>query len=231
MDWSSCGPLAIGLNNKVYLYTPRQISELCNLDEAYVCSINFHAHNPLVAVGTSQGRINLYDLEKESLLRVMRGHFNRVSSLSFGSVLFSGSKDTTILGHDIKSPNNVSMRFDGHKGEVCGLKHDPCGLASGSNDNVAMIWDINTGKERHSLQGHKAAVKALAWCPWQRGLLATGGGTTDKTMKFWNTDTGKLLSSVNTQSQVCSLIWNRNEKEILSSHGFSHNQLCIWKVT
>jgi hypothetical protein len=26
MDWSSCGPLAIGLNNKVYLYTPRQIS-------------------------------------------------------------------------------------------------------------------------------------------------------------------------------------------------------------
>lgn len=106
----------------------------------------FHSHSPIVAVGTSQGRINLYDLEKESLLRVMRGHFNRVSSLSFGSVLFSGSKDTSILGHDVRSPNNVSMRFDGHKGEVCGLKHDPCGLASGSNDNLAIIWDINTGK-------------------------------------------------------------------------------------
>jgi cell division cycle protein 20 (cofactor of APC complex) len=163
-------------------------------------------------------------------VRVMRGHYSRVSSLSFNSVLFSGSKDTTILGHDIKSPNNVMARFDGHKAEVCGLKHDASGLASGSNDNTAVIWDINAGKERFTLNGHKAAVKALAWCPWQRGLLATGGGTTDKTMKFWNTDTGKLINSVNTESQVCSLIWNRAEKEIMSSHGFSHNQLCIWKV-
>ena len=41
-------------------------------------------------------------------------------------------------------------------------------------------------KPRYQLQGHKAAVKALAWCPWQRNLLATGGGSTDKTMRFWN---------------------------------------------
>jgi hypothetical protein len=31
MDWSPQGPLAIGLNNKVYLYTPKEISELCAL--------------------------------------------------------------------------------------------------------------------------------------------------------------------------------------------------------
>ena len=24
---------------------------------------------------------------------------------------------------------------------------------------------------------HQAAVKALAWCPWQKHLLASGGGT------------------------------------------------------
>lgn len=160
----------------------------------------------------------------------MRGHFNRVSSLAFSSVLFSGSKDTTVLGHDIKCPNSVSMRFDGHRGEVCGLKHDPCGLASGSNDNTAIIWDINAGRERYTLTGHKAAVKALAWCPWQRGVLATGGGTTDKTMKFWSADNGKLLNSVNTDSQVCALLWNRNDKEIISSHGYSQNQLTVWKV-
>jgi cell division cycle 20, cofactor of APC complex len=66
------------------------------------------------------------------------------------------------------------------------LKHDACGLASGSNDNQALIWDLHTGKTRFALQGHKAAVKALAWCPWQRNLLATGGGTSDQTMRFWN---------------------------------------------
>jgi len=45
---------------------------------------------------------------------------------------------------------------------------------------------LNNGKIRYSLLGHKAAVKALAWCPWQRNLLATGGGTNDQTMRFWN---------------------------------------------
>ena len=78
------------------------------------------------------------------------------------------------------------MKLEGHRGEVCGLKHDACGLASGSNDNLAMIWDLTAGKVKHQLQGHKAAVKALAWCPWQRNLLATGGGSSDKTMRFWN---------------------------------------------
>jgi cell division cycle protein 20 (cofactor of APC complex) len=27
---------------------------------------------------------------------------------------------------------------------------------------------------------HTAAVKAIAWSPWQSSLLATGGGTNDK---------------------------------------------------
>ena len=26
----------------------------------------------------------------------------------------------------------------------------------------------------------QAAVKAIAWCPWQRNLLASGGGTADR---------------------------------------------------
>lgn len=29
--------------------------------------------------------------------------------------------------------------------------------------------------------------------------------------------------------QVCALQWNRHEREIVSSHGYSKNQLCVWK--
>ena len=38
-----------------------------------------------------------------------------------------------------------------------------------------------------------------------------------------------MLNSIDTHSQVCSLQWNKHEREILSSHGFSQNQLCLWK--
>jgi hypothetical protein len=30
-------------------------------------------------------------------------------------------------------------------------------------------------------------------------------------------------------TQVCALQWSRHEREILSSHGYSKNQLCLWK--
>ena len=72
-------------------------------------------------------------------------------------------------------------------------------------------------------------MKALAWSPHDRNLLATGGGTADRCIKFWNSQTGSLLNSIDTGSQVCALQWNRHEKEILSSHGFAQNQLCLWK--
>ena len=81
----------------------------------------------------------------------------------------------------------------------------------------------------HRLDAHQAAVKALAWCPWQKNLLASGGGTADRTIKFWNASSGAVLQSVDTGSQVCSLLWSKHQKELVSSHGYSHNQLILWK--
>jgi len=72
-------------------------------------------------------------------------------------------------------------------------------------------------------------VKALAWCPFQSNLLASGGGTADRCIKFWNSNTGAVLNSIDTHSQVCALQWNPHERELLSSHGYSQNQLCLWK--
>ena len=54
----------------------------------------------------------------------------------------------------------------------------------------------------------QAAVKALAWSPFQRNLLALGGGTRDCNLCMWNTSTGDLLSSINTESQITGIIWH-----------------------
>ncbi|CAF2132692.1 BnaA03g52090D [Brassica napus] len=113
----------------------------------------------------------------------------------------------------------------GHTQEVCGLKWSGSGqqLASGGNDNVVHIWDRSVASSNsttqwlHRLEEHTSAVKA------------TGGGGGDRTIKFWNTHTGACLNSVDTGSQVCSLLWSKNERELLSSHGFTQNQLTLWK--
>lgn len=90
---------------------------------------------------------------------------------------------------------------------------------------------MNTGFDapKHTMTHHTAAVKALAWCPWQANLLASGGGTADRHIRFWNTQTGAMLNEIDTNSQVCSIQWSTHHKELVSSHGFSQNQLIIWK--
>ncbi|GER39495.1 WD-repeat cell cycle regulatory protein, partial [Striga asiatica] len=79
------------------------------------------------------------------------------------------------------------------------------------------------------LTEHTAAVKAIAWSPHQNSLLASGGGTADRCIRFWNTSSGNQLNRVDTGSQVCNLAWSKNVNEIVSTHGYSQNQIMVWK--
>ena len=81
----------------------------------------------------------------------------------------------------------------------------------------------------HILNQHKAAVKALSWSPNNKNLLISGGGTNDKTIKFWNTTNGELINSFNTYNQICGINWNENGKQIISAHGYCKNNVCLWK--
>jgi cell division cycle protein 20 (cofactor of APC complex) len=165
-------------------------------------------------------------------VRELAGHTNRVSALAWnGPILSSGGRDSLICNWDVRKRRHEACvaELRGHEQEVCGLAWSSGGqLASGGNDNLLCIWSAGF-QQQHRLTAHQAAVKALAWCPFQTNVLASGGGTADRCIKFWNTHTGAMLNSIDTGSQVCALQWNRHEREILSSHGYSKNQLCLWK--
>jgi len=84
------------------------------------------------------------------------------------------------------------------------------------------------GIAKWTKHNHIAAVKALAWCPWQLNLLATGGGSNDQHIHFWSSTTGARTSSLRTDSQVTSLVWSPHSKEIASTHGYPNNNLSVY---
>ncbi|KAI3430400.1 hypothetical protein D9Q98_004995 [Chlorella vulgaris] len=235
LDWGSNNAVAVALNQAVYLWNASSgdIQELLSAQgEDYITSLSWAADGKHLAVGYSNALTQIWDAERCKPVRNLDGHAARVSSLSWNNhTLSTGGRDSIILNHDVRVREHVTATLRGHEQEVCGLKWSPNGtqLASGGNDNLLMVWDAAADRPTHRITAHQAAVKALAWCPFQSNLLATGGGTADRTIKFHNTHTGALLNSIDTGSQVCSLQWNRHEREILSSHGFSQNQLCLWK--
>jgi len=235
LDWSHENVIAIGLGNAVYIWNAStgDSSELFHTTDEPITSLAFSKEGSYIAVGLNDARTQIWDINKCQLLRSMDGHSSRVSSLDWNSfVVSSGSRDSTIVNHDVRVTNHAVSVLSGHTQEVCGLKWSPDGtqLASGSNDNLLHIWSPNTSTTpTYSFDHHQAAVKALAWCPWQSHLLASGGGTQDRTLRFWNTQTGVCINSIDTKSQVCSISWSHTMKELVTSHGYSQNQLIVWK--
>jgi cell division cycle protein 20 (cofactor of APC complex) len=253
LDWgTSNNVLAVGLGASVYLWNAATggIEELMHTASAddHITSVSWvkEAGNGYLAVGTASADVQVWDVEKARLVRTMKGHAGRVGALDWnGHILASGSRDASIFTHDVRIREHHIATLAGHSQEVCQVKwsHDGSMLASGGNDNLLCLWDaasctaagsvVGSGPRvvapKFSITDHQAAVKALAWCPWQKGLLASGAGTADRCIKVWNAPAGALLNSVDTGSQVCSLLWNPNDRELLSSHGFSQNQLCLWK--
>lgn len=251
VSWGDNNVLAVALDQIVYLYNTESgaIQEIkaCGTRNDYVTSVawvNESGGGARLAIGTFSAELQIWDTLTTTKVRTLRGHHERIGALAWnGSTLASGSRDTKIIHHDLRGDQHIVSKLVGHQQEICGLAWSPDAktLASGGNDNCMCLWDSNksggTGSSsssghtapRQKLLQHKAAVKALAWCPWERHLLASGGGTADRTIKFWHSASGKLLNSVNTGSQVCGLVWSKTERELLSSHGFSQNELCLWK--
>ncbi|EOA16601.1 hypothetical protein CARUB_v10004774mg [Capsella rubella] len=243
LDWGSANVLAIALDHTVYLWdaSTGSTSELVTIDEEKgpVTSINWAPDGRHVAIGLNNSEVQLWDSASNRQLRTLNGcHQSRVGSLAWNNhILTTGGMDGQIVNNDVRIRSHIVETYRGHTQEVCGLKWSGSGqqLASGGNDNVVHVWDRSVASSNsttqwlHRLEEHTSAVKALAWCPFQANLLATGGGGGDRTIKFWNTHTGACLNSVDTGSQVCSLLWSKNERELLSSHGFTQNQLTLWK--
>ncbi|KAK2642866.1 hypothetical protein Ddye_024629 [Dipteronia dyeriana] len=251
LDWGSSNVLAIALNSKVYLW---DASVDCisgklmpGVENGPVTSVSWALDGRHIAIGLNNSQVQIWDSTANRKLRTIGGvHTSGVGSLTWNNnqTLTTGGMDGNVVNNDVRIRDHVVETYRGHTQEVCGLKWSPSGqqLASGGNDNLLYIWDNRRSTQStqwlHRLEEHTSTVRALAWCPFQGNLLATGGLDGDGCIKFWNTQTGACLNSMETAlnsiedtgPQVCALLWNNNERELLSSHGgFTRNQLTLWK--
>ncbi|KAI1313101.1 WD40-repeat-containing domain protein [Xylaria venustula] len=234
VDWGSANVLGVGLGSSVYMWNAQssRVNKLCTLEDDTVTSVSWIQKGTHIAIGTGKGLVQIWDAEKTRRLRTMTGHTARVGSLAWNThILTSGSRDRLIYHRDVRAPDQWMRKLVGHKQEVCGLKwnSEDGQLASGGNDNKLMVWDKLHETPLWKFSDHTAAVKAIAWSPHQRGLLASGGGTADRRIIFHDTVRGSVINEVDTGSQVCNISWSKNSNEIVSTHGYSQNQIVVWK--
>jgi WD40 repeat protein len=235
LDWSVTDTLAVGLGNAVYLWNgiDASVEQLHDFEDNEITSVQWLSDGHRLAVGLFNGVVNIFDTSTKDIVTKYYAHSKRVGIMSRlpnnPNLFSSGSLDKHINTYDIRT-TALAMCHTGHPQEVCGLKwsHDGRMLASGGNDNKLMLWSLKKQSCENKFNAHNSAVRAIDWSYSKFGLLASGGGAHDRTIKFWNTNEMLLVDSIDTTSQVCDIAFSKITNEFVTTHGYSDNLILIW---
>lgn len=128
----------------------------------------------------------------------------------------------------VREITRCSSAIDGHQAAILCAAFAPTGsmLATGSGDNTARIWDIETETPKQTLAGHTGWLLCLEWDGMER-YLATG--SMDKSVRLWNPKTGgQIGETLKGHSQwITSLAW---EPIHLSVNCFFTESSLIWQL-
>ena len=115
----------------------------------------------------------------------------------------------------------------GHTGSVNSIAITPDGkyvVSSGSYDKTIKLWDINSGQELRSFEGHTSSADSIT--PDGKYIVA---GSRDNTIKLWDINSGQELRSFEGHtSYVNSVAITPDGKYVVS--GSSDKTTKLWDI-
>lgn len=127
--------------------TPRTHPPDINIDD-YVVDLTFHPDEDILAAGTISGDalIYKYSADENVLVNTLELHVKAIRDIEFnhdGSVLFSASKDRSILLTDVQTGKFKRSYDKAHEQPVCKMNvFDENLFATGDDDGTVKVWDV-----------------------------------------------------------------------------------------
>lgn len=157
-------------------------------------------HRNLLASGSADKTIKLWDLHTAKAAKSYSYHTDKVCSLAWhaveSTVLLSGSYDRTVVAADMRAPDATPSGRWGVESDVESVRWDPhdanCFFVT-TEAGVVHYYDVRANnnnadpaksKAVWTLQAHDQSVSSFDVNSAVPGFLATG--STDKTVKLWN---------------------------------------------
>ncbi|KAH7249183.1 WD40-repeat-containing domain protein [Fusarium solani] len=214
--WSEAGvewPMNWEVSRDTWPGAVTLMAKISNIHCQQICGLAWSSDGRLFATGGNDNLCCLFEVDhvlgqrRTESARSENGYQGRFEALSpYGGI-------ETRVTRPFYSPQDVSGTEDASESPIAAEMRP----LPNSSDTVRYL---GPGAERHHWD-HDAAVKAIAFCPWRRGLVATSGGSNNKCIHFYHTTSGAALATIAVSAQVTSLIWSTTRREIVATFGYA----------
>ncbi|MDD5765040.1 MAG: caspase family protein [Candidatus Marinimicrobia bacterium] len=159
-------------------------------------AIAFNRDGSLIASGSDDKLIKIWNVKQNSLLTTLQGHARYVKSLAFHpfeQILASGSDDGNVIIWQIEQSAPLRTIF-AHEGGVhsVAISSDGNTLATAGFDKTIKLWNLADGQLLKTFTGHTDEVKSVAFSPDGWTLVS---GSNDLSINLWNVRDGSLIKS------------------------------------
>ena len=159
-----------------------------------------------------------------TLLARVSCHNQQVCGIAWspdGQYFASGGNDNHLLLYETKKVLIApSSHAPGDGSTTVNVRRGGSGTDDAAVTGQGNVLSIKPGQERHAFTLN-AAVKAIAFAPWQSSLVAASGGSNDRCIHFFHTLSGATLATIDCHAQVTSLVWSERRREIAATFGFA----------
>lgn len=207
---------------------PRLLRDMVG-DRGKVQCLAFSPDSGLLASGTSNTTIEIWEPRTGRLVQTLKGHKRWLTAIVFlldGNSLISASEDKQVIVWDVAT-GRIKLPITGHPSQVWALAVSPDGGTLATASDVVRFYDPTTGRLRTVLsKEHSGMVSALAFS--RNGRLMASGGD-DKKVILWDLAKNQPCHVMTGHhDQVWSVAFTPDSQMLVS--GSSDRRVIIWNV-
>jgi WD40 repeat protein/tRNA A-37 threonylcarbamoyl transferase component Bud32 len=157
----------------------------------------------LLASGDEAGDLRLWSPDGRRVPRVVGNLGARAVGVAFidAATLVAVGGDGAVRRIPLEASPGLARLVGRHTGGPFGvasaaaLAFDPAGrmLASGGDDSLVHLWDVEHGTHVRTLAGHTNRIEALGWTPDGELLVSA---SVDGTLGLWSPESGERLATL-----------------------------------
>lgn len=159
-----------------------------------VTAVTIHPVYSLVASGSEDSTIKIWDYETSQYERTLKGHTGSVTSVCFdltGNVLASCSADMSAKLWDMIS-YTCTKTLRGHDHTISSIRFTPSGdqVLTCSRDHSIKLWEVSSGFCVRTYTGHSDWVKCIS-ISLDGDILSSAGS--DQSIMIWRISSGQNI--------------------------------------